>query len=427
MKGKCALCDLAKDESRGWKTISGDLHCPDCFRKTFILRTLTVPIASVVAGYDPQDWSQERCKSGWTAFRAAVREGCRSSVRLANRLLFELAGMDTQPLTTGKKGPKLPKLPEDSASILRRLYGIGRAEFADLDSQAVGVIRNKVFSAYKSQRFAIRITGSESLRTYRHFPVPVPQSSQRSLEVREKQPFLSFRLGGERFTVRLRNGHSPLGDYRRAASALECASRGESLLAEYSFRERPISQGRRTRVNGSGDKPVPGGAWQPTEIVCSICVWMPRKKNDRTESTLVVKTGKDALLTALLEDRDHLWSLHEDHARQRIAAYTERLQRFADDTKFERRRPRKNKIDIAERRTKIVADHRRWMDDFCHKATAMVIGLAVRNRCGTIVYDDTNREWLDSFPWFKLHSMLQSKCEENSITLDRRTVSDKSE
>lgn len=406
----CATCAATTDKDRlppNWKKIGERVYCPDCKARDWTIRCVTVPMASVVAEYDPPDWGVERCRAGWRAFRKAVRDGQRDTARLANRLLFELARRDALPLEPGEKGPKLPKLTEDPAGLKRELYHLGRAEYPDLDSQAVSGIGLTVLARYKAARFAVRVLASETLPTFRELPVPVPQAAQRGFWVSDqKQPFLAFRLGGSRFTIRLRNGHSPAGDYRRAGRTLERIARGEGSIGEYSFLEVPVGGSARDRGNGGRG---------PTQIKCRISAWLPVDRAAADPRALVLKTGTDALLTALIEDRP-LWSLHEDHARARIAAYRDRLKRLSDDTKFERRRPKPNREQINHKRDVIGRNHRNWLRDFQHKAAAMAVGLALRNRCDTIRYDDSDHSWFQAFPWFTLRTLIAEKCGQKGLT-----------
>jgi hypothetical protein len=207
--GKTAETTSAKDGSpklpRGWKKIGGQTYSPEAKKSLYCPRSIRVPVASVVEGYDPPDWSVERCRLGWRSFRPAVKEASRTAAQIGNAMLFELARLDSLPLEDGEKGKKLPKWPLATKDLWKRLYTVGREQFPEFDSQSLAAIRQQAWRRYndrKHGRFQIRVLGTVSLPTFRDgIPVPLPAKDCRIWFGDSKKPFLRFRLGGQRFTL----------------------------------------------------------------------------------------------------------------------------------------------------------------------------------------------------------------------------------
>jgi transposase len=160
----------------------------------------------------------------------------------------------------------------------------------------------------------------------------------------------------------------------------------------------------------------------------AFAVWLPRQKPPREEARLMtVRTSSSGLWTVLLQGHERLWELHEDHIRRLVVAHRERLQRISDDTKFERRCPKHEHRHIKDARPRLCdrQDHR--LADFCHKASRMLVNSALRNRVGRLEYDDRDKKWLPTFPWFKLRKLVAEKCEEAGIKFTAVEPSDEEE
>lgn len=74
------LADGSPGLPRGWTRLGGEYYSPKGWDQSFVPRRARLPVVSVVEGYDPEDWSQERCREGWKAFRKAMREAQRLCV-----------------------------------------------------------------------------------------------------------------------------------------------------------------------------------------------------------------------------------------------------------------------------------------------------------------------------------------------------------
>src|SRR5206468_3314390 len=87
------------------------------------------------------------------------------------------------------------------------------------------------------------------------------------------------------------------------------------------------------------------------------------------------------------------------------------------DTKFDRRVTRRKRAYLNGVRDRVCTKYRRRLDDFCHKAAAMLAGFARRNRVAQVEYDDSDQEYLPGFCWFKLRTLCAEKLSAVGIRL----------
>ncbi len=427
------LADGSPSLPRGWKRLGGACYSPEGFAARFATRCVRIPVASVVEGYDVEGWTVERSRAGWAAFRAAHRESARQAARAANRMITELARCDTAPLEDGPRGPRLPKLVEPAG-----VAALVRAAFPVLDSQSLYSILQKARAWYRECRFEVRVLCRVSLPSFRQdLPVPMPKAALRRVWVSDQhQPFVSLRVGGHRFTLRLSNrrypgtngGPSPVGrGFVRQIAMLEAAlalgAGGLEAVGEFSVAEKRVPGAGQ---NGGSTRAMAGSNSAPTRYMVGIPVLVPIEVRGR-EGALVVRTQKDRLLSVLVEGRDSLWEVNEDGLRGAHAAHKCRLWRISDDNKMERRRPRAEQADLAGLRQRICDAHRRKMDDALDKVSRTVANLAVRQRVGVVKYDDSERGWCRDFPWFTLRSLVEQKVTAEGVSFEAVGCSDEND
>lgn len=422
--GKTAETVSLKDGSprlpKGWKKIGGQIYSPEAKKSLYCPRSIRVPVASVVEGYDPPNWSVERCRLGWQSFRLAVKEASLTAAQIGNAMMFELARLDSLPLEEGEKGRKLPKWPLATKEVWKRLYSVGREQFPEFDSQSLAAIRQRAWRRYnnpRSGRFQIRVLGTASLPTFRDgIPVPLPARDCKLWFGDSKKPFLRFRLGGQRFTVRLRGGFR----FSRQIAALKKAAADPALRGEVSLCLRKVGD---SHHNGLATRAQPGANAKKTEVIAATSVLLPRDKGERTDSALIVKTCKDRLWQVLCAGREEHWDFNEDQAKGWVIAHRARLFRICQDRRFERQRPRKERAGLDG----LTADQAKKYDDrfrdWCHKAERMLVNFARRQKCGRIQYDDSETGFCPGLPWFKLRSMIEQKCSEFSVGFVHQSAS----
>lgn len=417
----------APPQPKGWHRLGEGLFCPTCWHEGFAMRAIQLPVASVMEGYD-SEWTQANTKAGWQAFRAALRQSAQQAARFSNLALSELYAADKAPLIettdgkTGKTKTKLPPMPKVS------LYGLGREAFAELDSQSLGSLIQKATAKYKEKRWDLRVTRKTSLPVYRELPVPLPakdarleisHAHQADVPAEKRKPgtsvvFVRVRVAGKRFTLRLRNGGGDKGgrySFLRKIAALEKVGDGRALQGEVSLLEKSASGAHGNAGSARADNGAPKFA---TQVFATVSVYLPKEKGERRDLELTVKTGPERLWTVFVGSREEAaWVLNEDQARRWSIARRAALQRLSDDAKFERRsRLRGVKIepaDLAERCRAISENYQRRLDDWAHKAAAMLAGFAKRQGASTVNYDDADKSFSPSLPWFKLRVLVQQK------------------
>lgn len=380
---------------KGWKVIGDQVLCPDAVRERFAMRGVTLPVASVVCGYVGDDWSVEACKDGWTAFRCALRESCQLARGYMNWAFGELAIADRQPLEQGDKVAKLPKFSIGEHSL--HLYQMGRQLFPALDSQSLSSLRQLVQQKYTQTRFERRVLGTLSCVSWRQdeVPLPIPKKDVRLDVNDQKQVFVRVRIGGEQFTLRLKNtpSHNRHTFYRQVESLRKVIS-GEAEIGDLKLKDR-----------GS-------------EVMATFACYLPNEpRSERTERVCQVETQVDKLFAVFVDGQDRPWNLNDDQIRKAITSHKARLHRLAEDSKFERRKHRHAKRTTPHAFREVICENQNnRLADYCHKAASMVVGLASRHRCGSIVYCDEIKDFAASFPWFKLRGLIEEKAKRAGIS-----------
>lgn len=343
---------------KSWKRLEGDSICNLCWRKRYILRAVTLPIATVV-------------DIPWTEFTGMVRELWAQTTQASNWMLTELYIRDRK---RTEAEPKLALMPP------AYLYPEVRPRFPALPPQTVASLEQAVKQKYMKRRYEVIWTCSASLPTYR-YPTPVPIHNQ-SWSVFEdgKDQVVSVRFADQRVNFKLRTG----ARYFRQRSSVAAMINGTAIRGELAL----YRHGR--------------------ELMCKIAGWFPRTGSvaDR-DGTLTVRTSAEGLLTAVNMKDEKLWQYHGDQVRRWIAEHEKVLQRWADDSKAEHRPI----PPFAARRRAAVSKHRERMATAIHTMAAMAVNYAVRRKFATLLYDDTYREFAAKFPWFELAAKLKEKCD----------------
>ena len=411
----------------GWKKAGGAFYSPKGWSQRFVLRTQTIAIASVVQGYDPDSWSHEATTEGWKAFREAFRTSTRAVQHLTNWLLSRLATLDNvAPVWTPREGKpgiwELGKFKPDTKALQQEA---ARIFSPVLDSQSIYTVFRKVSSKYLKSRVAIRGQHSETLPMSRfRLPIPIPvEAIARPVYFNDcRQAFIAIRLAGcNPFTLRLAGGP----EWRRQLSALEGVAAGRLVQGELSLKEQVIMSGQ--RGNGGSSRHQTGGRGRTTRFMCGIPVWLPR--GERTgDRTLLIRTDPASFLVAEIEDRgcpfilncDNVARWHGELSRSGtlqkwIGNHRAYLQRISEDTKYEKRWPRHVKLTLNESRDRRCRKHAHRVKDAIFQMVASVVGYATRQGVGSVCYDDSNRSFSESFPWYMLASVLANKLDEAGI------------
>lgn len=358
----------------GWHRRGANLLCATCWGAKYSPRSITVPIAAPGADV-------------WTAMRA----GWDRSRRLANWAMRELFLRDIPPAP----GAKLERWQRPYLyGIFAREYPYA-SEWAGAKSSALCVLRSAE-SLYKQKRFNVLATGTASLPSFRSDAVPIPlDRDQWSLSEDDGVMVVSLSLPGGRISVRLRGGQG----FRRQIGVLRRVLSGEIPAGEVKIFERRIGRF--------------GSPEQSGRIMVSFAVHMPVENRaedaEREDRTLMLRTDSESFWIALFPDTNQLWYLHADHIRQCVAAGRRLRQRLADDLKHERRWSKAVRDDVTRRHAATLEKQRNRLESWSHEATSMLVGLCRRRRISEVRYNDADRGYLDSYPWFVLQAKLESK------------------
>lgn len=404
----------------GWKRREQSVYCPKCWKQLYRLRAVTFPVAEVLEGGD------------WAAFREALAAAWGQSTRLANWAVTELAKADVQRKAGDTKLAPMPAI---------YLYNLWQEHYERDQwtgaAQSAQAIMRSVESKYRRIRLDVIWRGAAVLPRHR-YPVPYPvhnaawHAAYWEYEGTDghmsKVPIVSVPMGGRRWTLRLRSGSG----CRRQLKAFRQIVAGEAVSGELAlYRVRSSNGAHRATAR---EKAPRGGAQVRTRIMVKLVAWLPRQQGPAfaipppagqsiedalqaiqrygREGMLEVRTGSNALFIAFAPGREEPWLLHADHVRRWIARHRRQLERIADDTKAERRRPRREKRGLLD--CLDVLTHRQHcrLDTFCHTAARQLVGWAERSNVLELRYDDRNQGYFTDFPWFKLRQLIADKCDE---------------
>ncbi len=152
-------------------------------------------------------------------------------------------------------------------------------------------------------------------------------------------------------------------------------------------------------------------------VMAKLVAWFPRSPHaPRTAGQALLRTAQDSLWVATLGDR--VWRYHADQVRRWVVDHRKRLQRLAEDQKAEARGTARDRRAVNEARQRAVSKQHRRLDALLHQATAAFAAWADRQGVAVVLYDDTVRGYVESFPWYSLRERLQRKLDELGILLE---------
>lgn len=391
---KCSICGtehkLHNRVPSGWKRTAQGVFCGPCWRKLYVMRAITLPVVGLIE------------REAWPRLSQSLKSGWADSTRLANWTVAELAKLDVV------RTADMPKLPKFSIPYL---YPAARLLVPQLPSCSVVAVLNTVQSKYLSERYERIWLGSRSLPTFR-YPVPMPVPAQGYSVVRKNdRQIFSVRVGSERFDLILAAG----AQYRRQSSQIDQIISGHAVPAEAALLQQTVSASdhRRSVI----DREPGGGVTRHCRIMAKICAWLPREAPQPRANTLRVTTGLDHFFTARLEGRDD-WIYHAEHVRRRGLAYQSRLQSYADDQKYERRRTTKQRQPINDSRQVSSDKMGDRIGSFADEAVRHLLNFADRQKCAKIIYDDTHKSYLPIFGWAHFREDLKVKAEAIGIMVE---------
>jgi hypothetical protein len=410
----CAGCGVARDRPvtqrgdvrmpAGWKLLLERCWCPACKRQRFVRRAVALPVSG------PAD-------ATWPELRAALHTAFGETTRCANWLVTQFYARDRQ------REPHDARLP-----AMRRvyLYPEARRLFPALASQTLASLEQQVLSRYRAARLALVWRHAVSLPTYRYpTPLPLPAHMWR-LDRRDQRWHLSVRIGDRRWSLRLRQGPG----MRRQLAVLRQIAAGDVEAGEATLYEIHAHRGDH-RAESAPDR----------RLMVKVAVWLPHPAGEAEDdasgtiaavtsrgaasggsipnitsttgaSVLIVRSASDAFLTAHFANAANAacWTLHGDHVRRWIANAARRRERLHQDLARMQPHGRGRFTDgIADAQHQHTARLHRRLHDWTHQATAALVAWARHHRVTMMVWDDTDRGYLPSFPWARFVTTLTDK------------------
>jgi hypothetical protein len=380
---------------RGWKRHGEQYYSPQGWQSLYLLRAITIPIVG------------PHGETNWPELREAMHAAWSQATSLSNWAISELSRRDVRRL------PEMEKLPALDAKRAY-LYPEARELFPGIPTNTVVSILNAVGGKYRKLRYDLIWRAAISLPSFR-YPTPFPIHNQAWKaawsEDERHAPLITANIGGRKLVLQLRGGV----EFRRQLSAFGKIVSGEAVAGELAFYGRRVSESAHRNglpVNGSQ-----GEQRMQTRIMAKMVAWLPRADAPKREKqkTITLCTCPTSLLLATIEGREDPWVLNADHARRWIAQETRAMQRLREDLKAESRRSPKREVMLSRMASRS-AKHNRRIDTLCHEASANLINFARRQRATHIIYDDSSKEYLPSFPWAKLLNYLTYKADEAQIS-----------
>jgi hypothetical protein len=381
---------LAKIQSQwGWKRHRDGVFCKDCWHKRYRLTAIILPMR-------PENPTR------WPELRPILGQLWRQSTCLANWAIHQLALHDSVPV------PSRAKLAKPQPIALYRLAVQSYPDWTHWtgQTQAAHALLRMAEKRWRRDRYQVLCRHSQALPCYRHgLPYPLVVDAWRLERCEGGAYLLACSLGGSRWRFQLQTGWR-----QRQKSTLKQILAGSALPVEAALYERRRSLG--DHRTGTTDAQPGGGNTNYKRLYAKLVCWLPQPKNPRQSGTrLQVRTGKDVFWSALVdsEEASRAWILHADQVSRWIMEYMVRLGKLSDDTKYERRWPKRQRLHLTSYRAALVAKHRRRLDAWIHQATASLVGYALRRRVREIVYREDQGYRFNPFPWHRLRTMLAQK------------------
>lgn len=385
---------------RGWKRIDSAVRCTDCVRAAYVLRAVELPVAK------PMD-------STWAEFRELIRGQWQETSRCATWMMRELYARDTM----RDQQPKQPPMPRIY------LYPEARERFPAIAPTSVSALEHLVQAKYRAARRKLVWTLEQQLPTLRYpQPLLIPAASWK-IELSDdarKDMLLSVRMQGQWHQLRLRGG----GQFRRQRKDVEAIIAGDAIKGELAILRKAAYGTDRAGRNGQqssahGVERGDFGQRVQYDVIAKIVGRFPRSEAPPRRGQLRVRSDSDSMLLALNIKDERLWVVNADHVRRWAIEHARRLQRWGDDSKAELRPD----VPFGQRRHNAAIKYRDRIHTFCQQTAASLVGYAVRRKFATVVYDDSDRSYLDRFDWSGLKSAIRTKCEAEGLEFVEKTAS----
>ncbi len=337
----------------------------------------------------------------------------------ADLAVVELLRQEDLPIRDGRFGLL------DQTKVTDKL----KAAFPRLPKHAVDAMMLRIMFEYRKHRYDVLVRGDSSTLTHKYgYPIlirkgkwsPCPLTDDMPaprIEIimgKEEGTALKGKYSNQRLTLELCGG----AGYKRQVASFKKLLTGEAVGGELALK---------------GVKPA-GLPRSATELYANLRLELPTPAAETAHGTLYVATDDKSFLYARVKDRK-LWRFNADQLPKEFRAlewklqkvpswierHDERLQRLADDLKFELRTESARSEAIAVVRARFVEQQHDRLNDFIETVTGAVANYARRRRFAQIVYNDQRRNSFGGahFPWFRLAERLRQKTESHGLTFSK--------
>ena len=235
----------------------------------------------------------------------------------------------------------------------------------------------------------------------------------------EGTPLVDVRIGGQRWTLRLRSG----SQFARQLTAFRSMVAGEAEKSEMAlYRQKASKSDHRSGIEGR----APGGGQRVHyRVMCKMVAWIPRPQSEQKGAgSITLRSSPDSFWRAEVEGSQTGWVLHADHVRRWQRAHERNRTRLITDLKDGKRCSARARRGLSEQLASCSEKYGRRIHSFCHEATAHFTKFAGRQRVARVLYDDSERGFLSEFPWRRLRELLAEKLDERGIDLVGLNVDD---
>lgn len=372
---------------RGWKKYAEQPWCDKCWKANFVRRSFLVPL--LVPRDDMGDEFQGVVKTCWEEATA-----------LANWSIRELAKTDLVRMPGDEKLGKHPGV---------NLYTVSTPIFREMDPSSRAEILSAINRAYTQRRYDALWLRKASLPNYRYpYPHPVRDEAWK-VEGDERGAIFACRIKGQWYRIPLLGGRRHTRALKAVLACREPELKGPAVLDRIQ-NQAPKEARDRDRPNGGGQRGY-------FTIGVRFALWVRRTADKTASETLYLRTDPNSFWVYHVSDGEPKF-YNADHLKRWTSEHRNKLDRFSDDVKYEKRWPTKLRRRFVSSQDPSNDKFHHRMNSFVHEATAMITNFAVRNRCCRVIYDDSVRTFVDSFRWDLTRTQLASKLEKVGITLE---------
>jgi len=363
-----------------------------------LTRAITLSIVPADGTKTPVIW--QALHASWNACQRAANAALREWFTLDSGVMCDVAGRKNGSVIHPKY-----RLAKIDKSLQTRPYAAARGVSPELPAGSTSDICQRVRAMYFKGRFNSQIRMNQSGISFAR-PIPLP--------IRMADWQLHTIKNGNRTDYHATFGLLDMRGKDRPTFALVIRTKRDADLltkivsGEYKRRTLEI---------------MPAGWDRKGPIRAKIVYSMPAPESMTDGGTrnvpqvMKIRTGAPSLIESTTNgnSRPFRWNLR--WLRSRIIAYERGRQMRAEDRKYERRMPKHRRQVLNRDGGRARDKHLDRVKTEIQKIAFQIVARAVRMRCDVIEYDDTDRSWLEKFPWNKLKLEINRAAENRGITV----------